>query len=49
MRRVKERKGIEAQRVEHPTSSRATDALTGDEEQNEKQKKTERKKQGLGT
>ena len=32
VRRVKIRKGIEAQRVKHPTPSRATDALTGEEE-----------------
>ena len=47
-RRVKKRKGIEAQRVKHPTLSHATDALTGDEEQNGKQKRTKRKKQGAG-
>ena len=35
-RRAKKRKGIEALRVKHPTPSRATDALIGDEEQNRK-------------
>ena len=39
---VKKRKGIEAQRVKHPTPSQATDALTGEEEQNGKQKRTKR-------
>ena len=33
------RKGIGAQRVKHPTTSLATNALIGDEEQNGKQKK----------
>ena len=47
VRRVKKRKWIEAQRVKHPTSSRATDALIGDEEQNGKQQK-EKEKQGVG-
>ena len=42
----KERKGIEAQRVKHPTPSQATNALTGDEGQNGKQKR-KRKKQGV--
>ena len=46
---MKKREGNEAQRAEHPTPSRATDALTGDEEQNGKQKITNRKKQGAGT
>ena len=41
-------KWIEAQMVKHPTPSQATDALIGDEEQNGKQKKTKRKKQGVG-
>ena len=36
VRRVKKRKGIEAQNVKHPTSSRAIDALIGDEDQNGK-------------
>ena len=40
------RKGIEVHRVKHPTLFQATDALTGDEKQNGKQKKTKRKKQG---
>ena len=47
-KRMKKRKGIEAQRVKPPTPSRETDALIGDEEQNRKQKRTERKKQGSG-
>ena len=34
-------------RVKHPTPSQATDALTGDEEQNGKQKRRERKKSGV--
>ena len=46
VRRTKKRKGVEAQRVKHPTPSQATDALIGDEEQNGKQKSTKRKKQG---
>ena len=40
---------IEAQRVKLPTPSQATDALIGDEEQNGKQKRTKRKKQGTGS
>ena len=36
---------IEAQRVKHPTTTRAIDALIGDEGQNGKQKRTERKKE----
>ena len=47
-RRGKKRKGIEAHRVKLPTPSQATDALTGDEEQNGKQKRTKRKKLGVG-
>ena len=43
MRRVKERKGIEALRVKYPTPSRAINALIGDEEQNGKQKRIKRK------
>ena len=39
-------KGIEARRVKHPAPSRATDALIGDEEQNGKEKRTKRKKEG---
>ena len=31
-----ERKGIEAQRAKHPSPSRVTDALIGDEEENRK-------------
>ena len=42
---MKKRKGVEAQRVKHPTQSRATGALIGDQEQNVKQKITERKKE----
>ena len=45
-RRGKKKKGIEAQRVKHPTPYQATDALTGDEEQKGKQERTKRKKQG---
>ena len=48
MRRMKKRKGFEAQRVKHPTLSQATDALIGDEEWNRKQRRTKRKKQGGG-
>ena len=44
VRRMKERKGIEAPRVKYPTPSRATDALIGDEEQNGKQKKLKKKR-----
>ena len=36
VRRVKKRKGVEAQRVKHPTLSRANNALIGKEEQNGK-------------
>ena len=43
------RKGIEAHSVEHPTTSRAINALIEDEEQNGKQKRTKRKKQEAGT
>ena len=39
MRRAKKRKGIKAQRTKPPTPTRAIDALIGDEEKNEKQKK----------
>ena len=45
VRRVKKRKGIEAQRGKRPTPSRA---LMGEEEQNGKRKRTKRKKQGAG-
>ena len=41
-RKEKKRKGIEAQRVKHPTPSWATGAFIGDEEENNK------KKQGAG-
>ena len=47
-RKVKKRKEMEAQRVNHPTPYRATDALTGDKEQNGKLERTKRKKQGAG-
>ena len=40
-----EKKGIEAQSVKPPTPSQATDACTGDEKHNGKQKKENRKKQ----
>ena len=40
-RRVKERKGIEEQRAKPTTPTRAIDALIGDEELKEKQKKKE--------
>ena len=43
-RRVKKRKGTEALRVKHLTSSLATDALIGDEEQDGKRKRTKRNK-----
>ena len=36
VRRERKRKGIEAHRVKHPTPSQATDALTGDEDENGK-------------
>ena len=42
VRRVKKRKGIEAQRVKPPTPSQAIDALRGEEKQNGKQKKVKR-------
>ena len=44
--RVNERKGIEALRTKHPTTSRAIDALIEEEEQNVKQKRTKGKEQG---
>ena len=40
LRRARKRKGIDAQRVKHPTSSQASGVIIGDEEQNEKQKRT---------
>ena len=43
MKRAKKRKGIEALRVTHPTSSRATDVFIRKEEQNGKQKGTKTK------
>ena len=46
-RRAKERKGIEAQRAKPPTPTRAIDALRGDIEQNEKEKK--KRETGRGT
>ena len=42
-------KGVEAQRVKPSTPSQATNALTGDEEQNGKQKRAKTKKQGAGS
>ena len=39
VRRAKKRKGIEAQRAKLSISTRTTDALTGNEEKNEKEKK----------
>ena len=47
-RRGKKRKGIEAHRVRHRTTSQATDALTGDEEQNGKQE-NKKKETGSGS
>ena len=47
-RRGKKRKGIEAYSVKYLTPSQAVDVHTGDEEQNGKQKRTKRKKQGVG-
>ena len=44
-RRGKKGKRIEVHRVKHPTPFQATVALTGDEEQNEKQKRTKINKQ----
>ena len=46
--REKKRKRIEVWRVKHPTQSQAIDALRGDEEQNGKEKRIKRKKQGAG-
>ena len=43
VRRAKKRKGIDSQRMKHPTPPRAIDALIGDEEQNGKLKRTEKK------
>ena len=40
------RKGIEVQRGNDPNPSLETGALIGDEEQNEKQKRTKREKTG---
>ena len=49
MRRTKEKKGIKAQRAKSPNTTRAVDALIGDEEQKVYQKKIrKRKKQGAG-
>ena len=49
VRRGNKRKGIEAQRVKHPTLSWATNELIGDEEHMEnKQKKIKGRKQGAG-
>ena len=46
MRRTKKKKGIEALMAKHTTPSRAIDAIIGEEEQNGKQKRAKRKKQG---
>ena len=46
MRRVKKRKEIEALEEKHSTPSRPVDAFIGEEEQNGKQKRIIRKKQG---
>ena len=46
MRRVKKRKEIEALEEKHSTPSRPVDAFIGEEEQNGKQKRGKRKKQG---
>ena len=43
MRRAKEKKGVEAQKVKPPTPILAIDALIGDEEQNENRKKNKKK------
>ena len=48
VRRGKKRKGIEALRVKHPTPSRATHALIGDEEQNGKEE-NRKKETGSGS
>ena len=40
VKRAKERKGIEALRVKHPTPSREIYAFIGEVEKNEKQKRT---------
>ena len=45
VRRAKKRKGIEAQRVKHPTTSQDVDGLIGDEEQIGKQKSKKKKKE----
>ena len=47
-RRVKKRKGIEAQEAELPTQTRAMDALIGEDEQHRKRRK-KRKETGSGT
>ena len=46
VRRTNERKGIDAQRMKHPIPSQTTDALIGDVEQNGKQKREKKNKQG---
>ena len=43
-KRAKKRKGIELQRVKHQTTSRAIDVLLGNENQNKKQNKPNRKR-----
>ena len=49
MEKSEERKAISVQRLKQPIPSRADGALIGDEEQNEKQKRIKRKKQGEGS
>ena len=46
---MNKRKGIEVQRVKHPIPSRVIYVLIGEEEQNGKQKRIKRKKQGPGS
>ena len=46
-RRVKKRKGIEAQRVKPPNPSREVDELIEDEEQNGRQERKKKQRVGL--
>ena len=46
-REERKRKGIEVQRIEHPTPSWAIDALIGDEEQNGKREQKERNREQI--
>ena len=48
VRRVRGRKGIEAQMVRYSSSSRATDSFIGNEEEKTKKKTAKREKQGAG-